>query len=359
MWLLRAATPEEIEETILINRIRNRKGMRWQPRALTAGRLQSWAAAGGIFIGAVVFLGPLLWEEYKELFSGNYIPVDSSAMPSMSPQWWENEWRKSNPTWRAGESTDDFFLAPYSYVKSQTGRDMSNAETFAQTHPEVSAGPAGRKRDRALRAHAHPEVLVPLCGDSRILRTMAVQGYEVTGVDASQTALQAAVERTERALPQDCFRHVHLLWKDFFSPDLWENELKGKKFDIIYERQGMTSLNREQRPDYAFLLKRALKEDGLIYVEGIFRTGRVKGNKKSGPPFSLSRKELEGLFPSSQGYFVRCEEKNDAMSQLSREDRILQRIPRSLYVTPFNCVVFRDATVNLETRSEPLAASPE
>ncbi|KAH8607252.1 putative Thiopurine S methyltransferase (TPMT) [Trypanosoma vivax] len=108
----------------------------------------------------------------------------------------------------------------------------------------------------------------------------------------------------------------------------------------------MTSLNRDQRDDYVALLKRALADDGVIYVEGIFRTGRVSGNKVQGPPFSLSRRELRQLFPQEEGYLVQCEERNDAMTKLSREDRVLQRVPRELYVTPFHCAVFKEQSVN-------------
>ncbi|EPY17077.1 hypothetical protein STCU_10834 [Strigomonas culicis] len=122
----------------------------------------------------------------------------------------------------------------------------------------------------------------------------------------------------------------------------------------------MTSIDRERRPDYAYLLKRALKDDGVLYVEGCFRTGRVRGNKVKGPPYGLSRAELEQLFPVAQGYHVRCEERTDAMQLLRREDRVLRRVPRELYVTPFSCVVFGEKAVNLERRAaaQKSAAAP-
>jgi hypothetical protein len=395
---MRVPGTDELQKQVLLNRLRKSKTPNpFTLKALTGTRLQGFVAAGGILLGAAVFLGPWMWEEYQEMLGYKFVPLPPSQMPRTSPEWWENEWRKMNPSWRAGESTRDFFVGPYTFVKKQTGRDLSSATDFVRTSPAVSSSSHGggcataasssesrgflsrwvglfhhpTQRPSSVPAPAlpaspsshvtqvrlsadTPRMLVPLCGDSPILRTAALQGFEVDGVDSSQTALRSAVERSEEGLPVERFQQIHLHWKNFFAPELWEGPLKGKKYDIIYERQGMTSLNREQRPDYVYLLKRALKEDGLIYVEGIFRTGRVKGNKLQGPPYSLSRKELEHLFPLEEGYYVRCEEKTDAMQQLSRENRILKRVPRELYVTPFSCVVFREATVNLGTRTEPL-----
>ncbi|GET86222.1 hypothetical protein, conserved [Leishmania tarentolae] len=392
---------KELEDQLLLSRLRkSRPKSIFSLKALTTGRLQGFVAAGGIVLGAATVLGPWLWEEVQEMMGNRYVPLPPSQMPHTSPEWWENEWRKMNPLWRAGESLSDFFVGPYRFVKEQTGRDMSSALDFVRTSPSSSlslfgaageqqrgflhrlkrmfhgsaypntsvcpttvssdVGAAGKGGDSqhatssAVMLPNPPKMLVPLCGDSPIIRTAALQGFEVDAVDSSQTAIQTAVSRTEEGLPREFYPRIHLHWKNFFSPELWEGPLKGKRYDIIYERQGMTSLNREQRPDYVYLLKRAMKDDGLIYVEGIFRTGRVKGNKLIGPPYSLSKRELQQLFPLSEGYYVRCEEKTDAMQQLSRENRILKRVPKELYVTPFSCVVFREATVNLRTRTEPL-----
>lgn len=383
---------DEISEAVLLNRLRRSKARNpFSLKAMSASRLQGFVAAGGILVGAAVFLGPWMWQEFQEILGNKFVPLPASQMPRTSPEWWENEWRKMNPIWRAGESTRDFFVGPYSFVKEQTGRDLSSAEDFVRTSPggasSLSAGggaaeargfwarcvglfrrpsprlpstaaaapsPSTSRNATSVQRADTPQMLVPLCGDSPILRTAAMQGFAVDGVDASETAMRSAAERTAEGLPLDRYGLIRLHWKNLFAPELWEGPLKGKQYDVIYERQGMTSLNRDQRPDYAYLMKRALKEDGVMYVEGIFRTGRVKGNKLRGPPYSLSKKELEHLFPADEGYYVRCEEKSDAMQQLSRENRILKRVPKELYVTPFRCVVFREAAVNLATRAEPL-----
>lgn len=361
------------EDDILFTRLRDRHvPRRFNLRALTGTRVQGWAAAGGILLGAAFFLGPWMWDEWQELLNKKFVPLDPSAMPRTSPDWWENEWRKMTITWRAGESSPNFFVKPYAFVRGMTGRDLSSAEALVATRPVSDNSYNGSSGNgsgvswwkfwtragdnNATTPHGMRRVVasafVPLCGDSPIVRTLALQGYDVDAIDSSQTAIQSAVGKTEMGLPLDAFDHVHFRWRDFFSPELWSGggAYDGKRFDLIYERQAMTSLNREQRQDYAYLLKRALRDDGVIYVEGIFRTGRVKGNKVRGPPYSLSKRELEHLFPESEGLFVRCEEKNDALTKLSRENRVLQRVPKEMYTTPFNCVVFRAAAVNLEER---------
>ena len=129
-----------------------------------------------------------------------------------------------------------------------------------------------------------------------------------------------------------------------FDLPLLSKGIKDEKYDFIYDREGITAVNPEDRQNYAFFLKRSLKEDGILFVEGTFRTGRVKGNKIRGPPFSLGEDQLTALFPKEQGYNVKCDsDVPDKMFSIDRENRILGRIPKNLYVTPIPCVVWKKA----------------
>ncbi|EPY27381.1 hypothetical protein AGDE_10794 [Angomonas deanei] len=360
---------ENFRQGILFDRVKDKSGRNpFSIRALTFSRMQGVVAAVGVLGTFAFFLGPWMVDEWREALGYKFIPVEPTHMPRMSPMWWENEWRKMNPVWRKGESTDNFYVPHFEFIKQQTGRDLATAEDFINSHPnkakrvlhQASSWWRGWFRSPTSSSppkESRPLVLVPLCGDSPIMRELAKLGYEVDAVECSSTAMKAAVERSERTLPAELFPYIHLIWEDFFSPKLWDTTLKGKKYDVIYERQGITSINRDQRSDYAFLLKQALKDDGILYVEGIFRTGRVKGNKVAGPPFGISRKEIQHLFPTSQGYHVRCEEKTDAILSLSRDNKVLRRVPKELYVTPFDCVVFKENAVNLELRDKLKAES--
>lgn len=368
-------TEERQSETILLNRLRKNRqkskaggrGFFSYFRAVTASRLQGAVVAGGIVLGSAIVLGPWLIDEYKEMLGLHYIPLP--PLPSMSPEWWECEWRKMNPVWRRGEAGEGaFYHGAYDYVRRVTGRDMSSADAFLSTKPGAEKG-----RSKREAAAPSPQALVPLCGDSAILYTLVHQGYEVDGVDCSETALRAATERVERMIPRGDFNKIDLHWSDIFAPQLWERRTgelataqagrrgaaaaassssspSSPRYDVIYERQGFSSLPPQQREDYAQLLQQALKPDGVMYVEGIYRTGRVANNKHGGPPYEVSRRDLKQYFPEASGFHVRCEEKNDALALLSRESRVLQRVPKELYVTPFHCAVFRDLAVNAAER---------
>lgn len=370
---LRPPSPEELNEQVLWTRLKRKHQERpkFSLKALTATRVQSWMVAAGVVAGAAIVIGPWMWQEYREAFGFDFVAVDPTTMPRTSPEWWENEWRKMNPWWRAGDTVERLRQSIFPFIKQQTGRDASTAEAFIESRPSHRGGALGgsawawpwqRKNitssgGEGLGSRPVARALVPLCGDTPVLRELALSGYEVDGIESSETAIRAAVERTERGLPLELYDRVHLRHQDFFSPTLWDGPLRGVRYDFIYERQGMTSLNRDQRSDYAYLLKRALKDDGVLYVEGIFRTGRVKGNKIRGPPYSLTRNELRSLFPDREGFFVRCEEKPDAVRLLTREDRVLRRVPKELHVTPFNCVVFREAAANLDNRNTHTVAT--
>ena len=133
--------------------------------------------------------------------------------------------------------------------------------------------------------------------------------------------------------------------------------IKDEKYDFIYDRQGITAVNPADRGNYAYLLKKSLKEDGILFIEGTFRTGRVKGNRIRGPPFQLNERQLAELFPPHQGYNVKCDsEVPDRMFSIDRENRILGRIPKSLYVTPIPCVVWKKAAEDTSRLRELAAA---
>ena len=277
-------------------------------------------AAGIIVISASVFLGPWFLNELAEATGQHVRLAPPSVLPKMSTTWWEQMWRQ-------GQLAQDPMIPgqykpTFDFIQSVTGIDIEKPPL-----PPRSTDP-------------HARAFVPLCGSSVVMKHLVETGYEVDAVDCSETALRSAVERNEVALDPDSFSRLHLIWSDIFAPSLWNGELSGKKYDFIFERQGITSLNRHQREDYAFLLKRVLKEDGIMFIEAVFRTGRVAGNKENGPPFSLSRSELQNLFPEQEGYLVKCGDAVDAaVTKLDRESRVLKRVPKSLYVTTYPCVV--------------------
>lgn len=341
-----------------------------------ASQYLTWLVAGGIIVGGGVVLGPWIVDETRSAYGYNVRIVDASTvLPEFTPDWWENEWRKMLTTWRRGEYVEDFHVPQYKYIESIVGRDMAEEplQRFTQrVGPSSSSSSpwwrkllgqqsdSSRSKSVADALANKPRALVPMCGDSPILRVLIEQGYQVDGVDCSETAIRTAVEKLEARLPASAFSNIQLHYKDIFAPSLWTTDLAGRRYDFIYDRQALSALNPERREDYAYLLKQALKEDGILYVEGVFRTGRVKGNKVRGPPFGLSRAQLRDLFSEKDGFFVQCKDTEDnAIALLDAQSKVLRRVPKELHITTFPCVVFREASIGLppltsNSSSEPL-----
>lgn len=315
------------------------------------------AIIGGVIVGGYVVIGPWVRDESAETFGYKNTIVDHDHMPHLTISWWENEWRKMQTTWRKGEYKADFHKEPYEYIQSIVGRDMADEplRRYSQHFEKASSSSwwkallGGRKNNSVSTSAptiAPSRALVPLCGDSPIIRLLLEQGYQVDAVDASESAIRSCVEKLEVQIPQSAFHRLTLHFKDFFAASLWNSDLAGRKYDFIYDRQALSVVAPNRREDYAYLLKQALKDDGILYVEGIFRTGRVKGNKVKGPPFGLSRAQLRDLFPERDGYFVQCRDAEDnAVKLLDVESKVLRRVPKSLHVTSFPCVVFREAGI--------------
>lgn len=323
----------------------------------TTSRKLNWTLVFVFSVGGGLLFGPWAWTEMNEALGYNVTIVSPSHMVRTTPLWWENEWRVAQCPWRRGESFDEFYKEPFAYIQEVTGRDIA-----ASSGPSVvTQGTANRssffgKRKSANDTTAKPasmRALVPLCGDTPMLLQLARLGYSVDGVDCSETALKNAVERTELLLRKEEYSRINLHWSDIFNSVLWNKELANVKFDLIWDRQALSALNPEQRSDYAYLMKQALKDDGVMYVEGIFRTGRVKGNKVRGPPYGLSRANLRELFPEREGFFVQCKDvEDDAVTKLDTESRVLRRVPKELYTTSYPCVVYRSQALNKQKSKE-------
>jgi SAM-dependent methyltransferase len=211
----------------------------------------------------------------------------------------------------------------FRFIFDITGKNYTSAEEIAS------------------KSNPSPTALVPLCGASPVVGLLADGGWSVHAVDASETALRRLVQITEESLPLQKFPKAHLHYGDVFSAEVWRSMGPDAKFDFIYDRMGMACIAREKRQDYAFLMRQALKPGGIMFVEGVFRTGRVKGNKVSGPPFGLSLAELQDLFPEKLGLLVKCRDQMDPTTSLDRESRVLKRVPREMYVTTFPCIVLQ------------------
>ncbi|MCU0656689.1 MAG: thiopurine S-methyltransferase [Polyangiaceae bacterium] len=154
-----------------------------------------------------------------------------------------------------------------------------------------------------LRAHLEAltggrpgSVLVPLCGKSVDLQTLAEAGQRVVGVELSPLAIEAffaerglspergslgPFERSEGA-------GVSLLCGDFFA--LAAAQLD--PFDAVFDRAALVALAPGQREAYVDLLHRALRPGGRVLLVTLSYDQALA----PGPPFSVEDAEVHRLF---------------------------------------------------------------
>jgi len=162
------------------------------------------------------------------------------AQDSSKPDFWDTRFRQNTTPWDAG-------------------RVPAPLERFVARH-------TGRGR-----------VLVPGCGTGYEVRELARAGFEVTAIDFSEAALEAA--------RRELGPLAHLVrCADFFS---FEGD--SPPFDAIYERAFLCALPRRVWSDWARRATQLLRPGGLLF--GIF----FFDDNAKGPPFGIAAEQLQAL----------------------------------------------------------------
>ncbi len=135
------------------------------------------------------------------------------------------------------------------------------------------------------------KVLVPLCGKSIDLLWLKDKGFETTGVEISQKAVEDFFKENQINFqkPQgNQYIHENLILEvnDFFKSG------KPKYFDAIYDRASIVALPPEMRSDYAKHSLKILKSKGQILLIAF----EYPQEKVSGPPFSVPEEEIHTLY---------------------------------------------------------------
>ena len=146
-------------------------------------------------------------------------------------------------------------------------------------------------------------VLVPLCGKTVDLAYLAGLGAEVVGVEIVDAAARAFFDEQQipvaRTVDGPLVRYegagVEIVVGDFF--DLGPEDIG--LFDAYYDRASLVALPREMRAAYVRTMQRVTpKARGLVVS---FEHDVGDGE----PPFSITRADLEGLFPERTFAFLR------------------------------------------------------
>lgn len=187
------------------------------------------------------------------------------AQDSSKPDFWDTRFRQNATPWDAG-------------------RVPAALQRFVARH-------AGRGR-----------VLVPGCGTGYEVRELAHAGFDVTAIDFSVAALEAA--RRELGPLAHLVRHA-----DFFAFDG-----DAPPFDAVYERAFLCALPRRVWGDWERRTAQLLRPGGLLF--GVFY---FDSNAK-GPPFGIGAADLDAML---SGDFERLEDEavEDSLPVFSGKER--------------------------------------
>ena len=178
----------------------------------------------------------------------------------MQPEFWHDRWNRN-----------------------QIGFHLEEVNPYLQRHwPALDLAQGGR-------------VLVPLCGKSLDLSWLASTGYEVMGIELSQTAVECFFTEqqvTPQVRQQGAFTvyeagPVTIWCGDFFALGAADvADCVG-----IYDRAAIIALPPEMREAYAQHLSRILPKG----CKGLLITLDYEQSEMKGPPFSVPDAEVQRL----------------------------------------------------------------
>ena len=149
---------------------------------------------------------------------------------------------------------------------------------FRQNVTPWDAGRVPAALQRFLARHTgRGRVLVPGCGTGYEVRELAHAGFDVTAIDFSEAALEAARRELGPLAHLVCLA-------DFFG-----FECDTPSFDAIYERAFLCALPRRVWTDWANRAAQLLRPGGLLF--GLF----FFDDNIKGPPFGIAAEQLEAL----------------------------------------------------------------
>ncbi len=161
------------------------------------------------------------------------------------------------------------------YARGEDGWELGGpAPPLAALLSIGEAGPAGR-------------LAVPGCGRGHEAIPFARHGFEVTGFDFAEAAIEAAAAGAAAAGVSDRCR--------FERRDLFELPcLYPAAFDAVVEHTCFCAIDPARRPEYVDVVASILKPGGRLLA--LFYPLRAATGAGDGPPFPTTRDEIDRLF---------------------------------------------------------------
>ncbi len=155
---------------------------------------------------------------------------------------------------------------------------------------------------------AGSQVLVPLCGKSVDMVWLAHAGYDVVGIELVESAVQAffaeqnimptITEFTSAAGRSTLKRYQGQLTGQTIT--LWIADIFALSptaigdIDAVYDRAALIALPADVRPDYSKQIYKLSNNAPQLLI-----TLNYDQSKKDGPPFSISRKQLQQYYDAN------------------------------------------------------------
>ncbi|KTD18055.1 thiopurine S-methyltransferase [Legionella jordanis] len=147
----------------------------------------------------------------------------------------------------------------------------------------------------SLKLTPHARVLVPLCGKSLDMLWLVDQGFHVTGIELSETAVQQFAKenqlefskRSVHGFDLYCTSAIEIWLADVFDLGLMDVP----PVDAIYDRAALIALPEKVRPSYVEHCLQWLRPGGAILLKSMSYQGSMEG-----PPYSVEHSEIKTLY---------------------------------------------------------------
>ncbi len=151
----------------------------------------------------------------------------------------------------------------------------------------------------SLELPSNSHVLVPLCGKSKDMIWLKDAGYDVVGVELSETAILSFFEENQITCRRKYDRHN----REYVSPNLtiWKADifdlpdLNFELFSVVYDRAALIALSYSQRKAYAEILTKNMPVRSNMFLIGLeYETSLLQG-----PPYSVGKDDITILYGDS------------------------------------------------------------